>query len=132
MPDVYPRGLLFTPGGKPVSVGVINPKHPIRQMKRNFLVPLVDESGIKVIAECAKEAVNNNRDCMIEWTGWRGVGKSTGILKAALEIDPALSTDKIAFWIDDITRLFATNPQGHGPRNGEPGLYSQIISDETG
>lgn len=65
---------------------------------------------------------------MLEWTGWRGVGKSTGILKTALEIDPKIDVDKVAFWIDDITHLFATNPQG----NGEKGIYPQIISDETG
>ena len=124
--------VLRTPAGHGIPVNVISSKHPVKQGKRIMNVPLLDESGIRVVAACAKEAIDHKKDCMIEWTGWRGVGKSTGILWTALAIDPKIDIDKIAFWTHDITRLFATNPRGHGPTKTEPGLYPQIISDETG
>ena len=124
----YVPAFLKTPAQKPVPVNVINPQYEIKQGRRRYAVPLVDESGIRFVAECAKEAVNHNRDCMIEWTGWRGVGKSTGILKTALAINPSITEESVAFWLEDITRLFATNPQGDGSK----GVYPQIISDETG
>lgn len=125
-------GILRTPGGHGIPVNIINQKHPVKQGKRSMNVPLLDRSGIRVVAACAKEAIDNKKDCMIEWTGWRGSGKSTGMLWVALEIDPDIDVDKIAFWTQDITRLFATNPRGHGPTKTGPGLYPQILSDETG
>lgn len=111
-----------------MSVRVINPKYPVRQARHSFAVPLVDESGIKVVGECAKEAIDRNKDCMLIWTGNRGAGKSTAMLKTALYIDPRVDIDKVAYWLEDITRLFAENPQGDGSK----GLYPQILSDETG
>ena len=114
-----------------MGVNVIKPKYELRQARHRFSIPLVDESGIKVVGECAKEAIDKNKDCMLMWTGQRGVGKSTGILKTALYIDPLIGIDKVAYWLEDITRLFAENPQGGLQKDGSY-LYPQIISDETG
>ena len=124
----FTPAIMKTPGGRGVSVNVINPKHPVKQAGHAFNVPLVDESGIRFLAECAKERVYNKRDCMILWTGDRGSGKSTGILKTALTIDPEFSIDKVAYYLEDIAKLFASNIQG----DGEKGRYPQIISDESG
>ena len=124
----YTPGFIKTPGGRNVSTRVSNQKHEIRQSRRTFYVPLLDESGIRVVGECAKEAIDKNKDCMILWTGKRGAGKSTGILKTALYIDPKIDETKVAYWLEDITNLFATNKQGDGSK----GFYPQIISDETG
>lgn len=124
----YKPSLVLTPGRRPIRVNVIQADYPVKQGKKSFVVPLVDESGIHAIAEIAKERVDEGRDCMIVWSGERGVGKSTAILKTGLKIDPNLDIDKIAYWLEDITKLFATNPQGDGSK----GIYPQIVSDETG
>ena len=124
----YTPGFITTPGEKRVSVLVSNPAHEIRQNRRTFKVPLLDESGIRVVGECAKDCIEHDRDCMILWTGKRGGGKSTCILKTGLYIDPKLDENSVAYWLEDITRLFAENKQGDASKN----FYPQIISDETG
>ena len=124
----YQQGFIKTPGGRTVMVNVINPKHPVRQAGQMFTVPLVDESGIRVIGECAKERVDHKRDCMVLWTGDRGSGKSTGITKTARYIDPNFDIPQVAFMLEDFSKLFNTNPQG----DGEKGLYPQIVMDEAG
>jgi hypothetical protein len=124
----YQQGFIKTPGGRTVLVNVINPKHPVRQAGHTFTVPLIDESGIRVVGECAKERVDNRRDCMILWTGDRGAGKSTGITKVARFIDPGFDVPQIAFHLEEFSKLFCTNPQG----DGEKGIYPQVVMDEAG
>ncbi|MCJ7765776.1 MAG: hypothetical protein MUP09_07545, partial [Thiovulaceae bacterium] len=124
----YTPGAMLTPGGRRVRVNIINMKHPIRQGGKTFNVPLVDATGIKFLAECGKERVDNGRDCMYMWTGDRGGGKSTGIMETAISIDPAFELDSIAFWLEDFGVKFSSNPQGDGSK----GLYPQVVLDEAG
>ena len=122
-------GMLLTPGGRRVKVNVLHPKLAIRVGGgRVCTVPFVDETGINVLAEIGKERVDHGRDCMYIWTGDRGSGKSTGIMKTALAIDPKFETDSIAFWLEDFGIKFASNPQGDGAK----GLYPQVVLDEAG
>jgi hypothetical protein len=122
---------MLTPGGKPIRVNVISLKHKVKQGRKPHTIPLIDKSGIRFLAECAKERVDNGRDCMILWTGDRGAGKSTGILETALEIDPGFDIDSITFWLEDFGAKFASNPQGGVQPDGST-IYPQNDLDEAG
>jgi predicted XRE-type DNA-binding protein len=117
----------ITPGGKPVEGRVTNPEHFAGyQNGEKITVPLMDDSGIHVVAEIIKERIDRGRDCPILVTGDRGCGKSTLILEIALEVDPKLTIEKIAFRLEDFARIFNENPPGGG------GVYPQVILDEAG
>jgi len=125
----YPRMMMLTPGKKPFTVRVINPNHSVGSQKgKPQTVPLLDESGIDFLAYMIKERVNHKRDCPVLWTGDRGVGKSTGILKTALAIDPNFNVDKIAFRLDEFNQIFDKNPPGDGLTQ----TYPQVVLDEAG
>jgi len=127
MPE-YPKMLMLTPGGKPVSVSVISKKHSVRGIVRDSLIPLLDESGVNFLAECIKERIDHKRDCPILVTGDRGIGKSTVKIKTAVKVDPKFDIDKIAFRLEEFEKIFQTNPYG----DGEKGIYPQIDMDEAG
>ena len=127
MPD-YSKRLMLTPGKKPVSVSVISSRHPVKGYPRSSYVPLLDESGADLLAECIKERVAHKRDCPILVTGDRGIGKSTVTIKVARKVDPKFDVDKIAFRLDEFERIFSTNPYGDATK----GVYPQVDLDEAG
>lgn len=127
MPD-YPKMLMLTPGGKPVSVSVITRKYPVRGIVRSSLIPLLDESGVNFLAECIKERICHKRDCPILVSGDRGLGKSTVKIKIARKVDDRFDIDKIAFRLEEFEQIFNDNPYG----DGEKGVFPQVDMDEAG
>jgi len=124
----YPQRIVKTPGGKGVSVGVINRKYEVKGITHRNIIPLLDESGVKFLAECITERINHKRDCPILVTGDRGIGKSTVTIKTARTIEPGLSVSKIAFRLEEFEKIFQENPYG----DGTIGQYPQVLMDEAG
>ena len=124
----YQTAIAHTPGGKKVSVRLIQKDYPIRQGKYRFVVPFLDDTGIRLLAEIIRERINRMKDVFVIVTGDRGCGKSTLILRLCLEVDKAFSVDHIAFKLEDFGRLFNENPQGDGSK----GVYPQVVMDEAG
>lgn len=128
----YPRGFMVTPDKRSVPVNIISMKHPVKQARRTFNVPLVDKSGIRFLAETITERIDNNRDCMVLWTGDRGAGKTTGIAHVALEVNPKLPLEAVVFWLEDFGKRLSSNPQGGYNEKLGRSLYPQVILDEAG
>lgn len=124
----YAKKRIMTPGGQWLPVRVIDSKHQIKGPgKFKTTVPLLDNSGVRVAAECIKEYINHKRNCNVLVTGDPGLGKSTIIGLCALMIDPDFSVDNVAFWLKDFEERFNTNPYG----DGNAGIYPQINMDES-
>jgi len=124
----YPTGMMLTPGKRRVPVSIISSKHPVRGVVRESYVSLLDESGVRFLAECIKERIDHNRDCPILVTGDRGIGKSTVKIKTAKTIDPKFDIGQIAFRLEEFEKIFQSNPYG----DGKKGVYPQIDMDEAG
>jgi len=119
---------MLTPGKRRVPVSIISKKHPVRGVVRESYVSLLDESGVRFLAECIKERIDHNRDCPILVTGDRGIGKSTVKIKTAKTIDPKFDIGQIAFRLEEFEKIFQSNPYG----DGKKGIYPQIDMDEAG
>jgi hypothetical protein len=111
-----------TPGNRIVWAECKELKHAV---ENRVVVPLLGDSGIKVLAEYIRERIDHNFDCLIMVSGDRGAGKSTLVLQTALELDPHLSVDNVAFRIEDFARIFQKNTKSRKK-------YRNIIMDESG
>lgn len=120
----------WTPGGKKVTVSVIDPAHQVFRSDDGFsyTVPCFDNSGVDFLAECIKEAVRKGRNCPILITGDPGLGKSTLILHVAPKVDPDFSVKNVAFELDEFEEVFKTNPYG----DAKAGVFPQVSMDEAG
>lgn len=126
----YPLYDTWTPGGRKVLVSVIDPAHEVFRTDDgvSYTIPCYDESGIRYIAECIKEAIRNKRNCPILVTGDPGLGKSTLILHIAQRVDPKFNVDQVAFELDEFEDIFKNNPYGDAAAN----LWPQVNMDEAG
>ena len=119
----------WTPGGKRVTVSVIDDSHPVFESESGFryTVPCFDNSGIRYIAECIKEAIRKKRNCPVLVTGDPGIGKSTLILQLMLEIDPEVTVDRVVFDIEEFEHVFSQNPFGDASK----GIFPMTNMDES-
>lgn len=128
MTSEYPPLPYKTPGGRRIIANVVNPRHTVYQGGKNYLVPLLDNSGVHVTANIAQECVDEKTDCFILVTGKRSGGKSTCIVGCAQAVSPYFKATDVAFRLREFGQKFESNPQGDGAK----GLYPQVVMDEAG
>jgi len=118
------------PSGREIGARCLGEEWPAGRTSDGtpITVPLLDESGIDVLAECITDRVDHKRDCPILVTGDPGLGKSTVESKTCRRIDEDFPVDNVAFRLTDFEQIFNKNPHG----DGEKRSYPQVVMDEAG
>jgi hypothetical protein len=107
--------------GQEVEVGLVAERHKMALIGgRPLYTPIYDERAVEFIAGLVRERIAMDWDCIMLYTGERGVGKSTLAMEIGLAYDPSLSVESIVFDTDEFSKQFQTNAPG-----------KQIIFDEA-
>lgn len=115
--------------GRLVRVGLVSEDYNIGgSRKGKNLVQVYDNRTLDYIAEMAKKRINHRFDCRIVVSGPVRTGKSTIAVSLARALDPTFTPDRVAFRLEDFTKILAALP----PADPEKGFYPCAIYDEAG
>lgn len=129
MAETLPEVTLVGPSGHRFTVGVLQEDYLIgREHGVPMVCQLYDDRCIHYAVDLLQERPRHKFATNVMIAGEPRTGKSTLGISMARLIDHGFSPDKVAFTLEDFTRIFSANPYA----DPKLGVFPQVIADESG